>query len=96
MEAKNKKEQTAVQIAYKMVLHLGYSHARIMEVDNTLTFKTLRRIRQGKTGKITTDRYYLKVFVSIINKEYERRLEEEGICDKLLLVCIKNILIKVL
>jgi len=60
----------ALFIAYKAVMELGYSHQHLVNTYDTVNYNTLRRISNGKGGKSNTDWFYLRLFVSIIYREY--------------------------
>lgn len=80
MEANNPNNQSslvaALNIAYKAVMALGYNHQRLVDGNLGVNYNTLRRIRDGKAGKPVTDKYFLQLFVSILEKEYQHRLSE--------------------
>ena len=60
--------------------------------DMSVNYPTLRNIRDGKEMKKATERFYLKLFFDLINKEYERRMASGGDGAVSLLVVMKNIL----
>ena len=73
--ADNKKlEKTALGIAYTAVMKLGYTHSRLVKLNEGVNFPTLRSIRDGKELKNGTERFYLKLFFDLINKEFELRM----------------------
>lgn len=74
MEAKTKKEPTALEIGYKVVTGIGYKHSQLVSMDCGVNYPTLRRIKSGGKVKKCTEEYYLRLFVNLINKEYERRV----------------------
>lgn len=78
MNKEAKKEKTAIGLAYKAVMELRYSHSELLKADCSVNYPTLRNIRDGKPMKRGTERYYLKLFVGLINKEYLRRMENGG------------------
>lgn len=78
MEVIKNEEHNALQIAYKGVCTLGLTHARLIAKDCTLTYKILRRIRDGRLGNRGTDEYYLQKFVRIIDEEYRLRIRNGG------------------
>ena len=81
MEANNNKPTgltSALIIAYRAVMALGYTHQRLVDGNLGVNYNTLRRIRDGKAGKPVTDRYFLQLFVSILNQEYNRRVANGG------------------
>lgn len=91
--ADNKKhEKTALGIAYEAVIKLGYTHSKLARLDSSINYPTLRNIRDGKEMKKTTERFYLKLFFDLINKEYERRMASGGDGAVSLLIVMKNIL----
>ena len=91
--ADNKKlEKTALGIAYTAVMKLGYTHSRLVKLNEGVNFPTLRNIRDGKKLKKVTERFYLKLFFDLINKEYELRMASGGDGAVSLLIVMKNIL----
>lgn len=91
--ADNKKhEKTALGIAYEAVIKLGYTHSKLARLDSSINYPTLRNIRDGKEMKKATERFYLKLFFDLINKEYERRMASGGDGAVSLLIVMKNIL----
>lgn len=91
--ADNKKhEKTALGIAYEAVIKLGYTHSKLARLDSSINYPTLRNIRDGKEMKKATERFYLKLFFDLINKEYERRMACGGDGAVSLLIVMKNIL----
>ena len=91
--ADNKKhEKTALGIAYEAVIKLGYTHSKLARLDSSINYPTLRNIRDGKEMKNATERFYLKLFFNLINKEYERRMANGGVGAGSLLIVMKNIL----
>ena len=91
--ADNKKhEKTALRIAYAAVVELGYTHRQLVKLNEGVNFPTLRSIRDGKKMKKATERFYLKLFFDLINKEYERRMACGGDGAVSLLIVMKNIL----
>lgn len=91
--ADNKKhEKTALGIAYEAVIKLGYTHSKLARLDSSINYPTLRNIRDGKKMKKATERFYLKLFFDLINKEYERRMACGGDGAVSLLIVMKNIL----
>ena len=79
-------------IAYTAVVRLGYTHSRLVKLDMSVNYPTLRNIRDGKEMKKATERFYLKLFFDLINKEYERRMASGGDGAVSLLIVMKNIL----
>ena len=91
--ADNKKlEKTALGIAYIAVMKLGYTHSRLVKLNEGVNFPTLRSIRDGKELKKATERFYLKLFFDLMNKEYELRMTSGGEGATSLLIVMKNIL----
>ena len=91
--ADNKKhEKPALGIAYAAVMKLGYTHSRLVELDEGVYYHTIRNIRDGKGLKKVTKRFYLKLFFDLMNKEYEQRRTSGGEGAGSLLVVMKNIL----
>ena len=91
--ADNKKhEKTALGIAYAAVRKLGYTHSRLVELNEGVNYHTIRNIRDGKRVKEVTERFYLKLFFDLINKEYEQRMASGGDGAVSLLIVMKNIL----
>ena len=90
---REKKHQlTALGIAYEAVIKLGYTHSKLARLDSSINYPTLRNIRDGKEMKKATERFYLKLFFDLINKEYERRMACGGDGAVSLLIVMKNIL----
>lgn len=91
--ADNKKhENTALGIAYTAVVELGYTHSKLVNLNEGVNFHTLRNIRDEKKVKKVTERFYLKLFFDLINKEYNRRITSGANGAVSLLVVMKNIL----
>ena len=91
--ADNKKhEKTALGIAYAAVVELGYTHSQLVKLNEGVNFPTLRSIRDGKELKKATERFYLKLFFDLINKEYNRRMNSGSAGAVSLLVVTKDIL----
>ena len=91
--ADNKKhEKTALGIAYEAVIKLGYTHSKLAWLDSSINYPTLRNIRDGKKMKKATERFYLKLFCDLMNREYERRMACGGDGAVSLLIVMKNIL----
>ena len=90
--AEAKHEKTALGIAYAAVVKLGYTHSRLVKLHEGVNFHTLRSIRDGKELKNGTERFYLKLFFDLINKEYELRMARDGDGAVSLLIVMKNIL----
>ena len=91
--ADNKKhEKTALGIAYAVVMKLGYTHSQLVKLNEGVNFPTLRSLRDGKELKKATERFYLKLFFDLINKEYEQRMTRGGDGAVSLLIVMKNIL----
>ena len=80
MGAKEKKEPSALEIAYKVVMGLGYTHSQLVKKFQKyrVNYPTLRRIREGKPVKQCTADFYLQKFVNLINKEYEQCMQMGG------------------
>ena len=68
----------ALSLAYKAVMALGFTHQKLVDGNFGVNYNTLRRIREGKAGKPVTDRYFLQLFMSILNKEYNHCLARGG------------------
>lgn len=90
--AEKKYQLTALDIAYEAVIKLGYTHSKLARLDSSINYPTLRNIRDGKVTKNVTERFYLKLFFDLINKEYERRMTCGGDGAVCLLIVMKNIL----
>ena len=80
MEAKEKKEPSALEIAYKVVMGLGYTHSQLVKKFQKyrVNYPTLRRIREGKPVKQYTADFYLQKFVSLIDEKYEQCMQMGG------------------
>lgn len=68
----------ALFLAYRAVKALGFSHQRLVNEHHEVNHNTLRRIRDGRAGKLVTDEFYLKLFMTLLNGEYHRRMENGG------------------
>lgn len=90
--AEKKHQLTALGIAYEAVIKLGYTHSKLVNLNEGVNFHTLRNIRDEKKVKKVTERFYLKLFFDLINKEYERRMACGGDGAVSLLIVMKNIL----
>ena len=62
----------ALTVAYNAVMALGFTHQRLVDEKHGVNYNTLRRIRDGKPGKLVTDRYFLQLFVSILEENYKK------------------------
>ena len=87
-----KHQLTALGIAYEAVIKLGYTHSQLVNLNEGVNFHTLRNIRDEKKVKKVTERFYLKLFFDLINKEYNRRITSGANGAVSLLVVMKNIL----
>ena len=87
-----KHQLTALGIAYEAVIKLGYTHSKLVNLNEGVNFHTLRNIRDEKKVKKVTERFYLKLFFDLINKEYNRRITSGANGAVSLLVVMKNIL----
>ena len=90
--AEKKHQLTALGIAYEAVIKLGYTHSKLVNLNEGVNFHTLRNIRDEKKVKKVTERFYLKLFFDLINKEYNRRITSGANGAVSLLVVMKNIL----
>lgn len=90
--AEKKHQLTALGIAYEAVIKLGYTHSKLVNLNEGVNFHTLRNIRDEKKMKKVTERFYLKLFFDLINKEYNRRITSGANGAVSLLVVMKNIL----
>lgn len=91
--ADNKKHgKTALGIAYAAVVELGYTHSQLVKLNEGVNYPTLRSIRAGKELKKATERFYLKLFFDLLDKEYEQRMTHGGKGAGSLLIVMKNIL----
>ena len=86
----------ALGMAYNAVMALGITHQQLVDEYLLVNFNTLRRIRAGKAGKPITDWSYLQLFVTILEKEYRRRIRRGGDGATDLLRTQKNILLAAL
>ena len=95
MEAKEKKEPSALEIAYKVVMGLGYTHSQLVKKFQKyrVNYPTLRRIRDGKPVKQYTAEYYQSLFVDLVNKKYEQCVRMGGEGDNDLLRKMRLILL---
>ena len=92
MADNHQNKQTALGNAYTAVVRLGYTHSRLVKLYMSVNYPTLRNIRDGKALKKATERFYLKLFFDLINREYEQRMASGGDGTKSLLVVMKDIL----
>ena len=90
--AERKHQLTALGIAYEAVIKLGYTHSKLVNLNEGVNFHTLRNIRDEKKVKKVTERFYLKLFFDLINQEYNRRITSGANGAASLLVVMKNIL----
>lgn len=90
--AEKKHQLTALGIAYEAVIKLGYTHSKLVNLNEGVNFHTLRNIRDEKKVKKVTERFYLKLFFDLINMEYNRRITSGANGAVSLLVVMKNIL----
>lgn len=90
--AEKKHQLTTLGIAYEAVIKLGYTHSKLVNLNEGVNFHTLRNIRDEKKVKKVTERFYLKLFFDLINKEYNRRITSGANGAVSLLVVMKNIL----
>ena len=90
--AEKKHQLTALGIAYEAVIKLGYTHSKLVNLNEGVNYPTLRSIRDGKELKKATERFYLKLFFDLMNKEYELRMTSGGEGATSLLIVMKNIL----
>lgn len=90
--AEKKHQLTALGIAYEAVIKFGYTHSKLVNLNEGVNFHTLRNIRDEKKVKKVTERFYLKLFFDLINKEYNRRITSGANGAVSLLVVMKNIL----
>ena len=90
--AEKNHQLTALGIAYEAVIKLGYTHSKLVNLNEGVNFHTLRNIRDEKKVKKVTERFYLKLFFDLINKEYNRRITSGANGAVSLLVVMKNIL----
>ena len=90
--AEKKHQLTALGIAYEAVIKLGYTHSKLVNLNEGVNFHTLRNIRDEKKVKKVTERFYLKLFFDLINKEYNRLITSGADGAVSLLVVMKNIL----
>ena len=90
--AEKKHQLTALGIAYEAVIKLGYTHSKLVNLNEGVNFHTLRNIRDEKKVKKVTEKFYLKLFFDLINKEYNQRITSGANGAVSLLVVMKNIL----
>lgn len=64
--AEKKHQLTALGIAYEAVIKLGYTHSKLARLDSSINYPTLRNIRDGKEMKKATERFYLKLFSTLL------------------------------
>lgn len=64
----------AVAIAYKAVISLGYTRQQLVDEHLGVNHNTLRRIHDGEARKPMTDRFYLQLFLKLLETEYQRRI----------------------
>ena len=83
----------AIGMAYSAVIALGITHQQLVKEYTSVSHNTLRRIRAGKVGKPVTDRFFLQLFVTILEKEYQRRIQRGGDGATDMLRTMKNVLL---
>ena len=89
----NVENKSALKIAYTAVKKLGYSQKRLIRENYGVNHNTLRRIQNGNPTKPVTDRFYLKLFVTLLKKEYERlSAEADTASTRALLMTLSRIL----
>lgn len=93
MKTYKKNPSTALALAYRYVTKLGYTHAMLMRANACVNYPTLRNIRDGKPLKNVTERFYLKLFVGLINDYYVKEIACGGKQATQLLIAMKNILL---
>ena len=82
----------ALTTAYKAVTALGYTHQQLVSEHIGVNFNTLRRIRKGRQGKESTDMFYLSLFVTILEENYQKRICNGGDGSREILLSMKSIL----
>lgn len=65
----------------------------LMRANACVNYPTLRNIRDGKPLKNVTERFYLKLFVGLINDYYVKEIACGGKQATQLLLGMKNILL---
>jgi len=70
MEAKSRLYEATFK-AYTAVMALGFTHQMLVSRFFGVNFNTLKRIMKGQSGRRETDRFYLKLFLSILNEKYD-------------------------
>lgn len=89
----NVENKSALKIAYDAILRHGYTHQRLVEKNRGVCYPTLRRIRDGIPVKPVTVRFYLRLFVTLLKKEYERlSAEADTAGTRALLMTLSRIL----
>ena len=66
-------KRAALKIAYDAIKELGYTHQGLVKKNLGVIYKTLRNIRDDKPMKDCTIDFYLKLFVSLLDKESQNR-----------------------
>ena len=65
-----------MKVAYDAIKELGYTHARLVKENLGVNDNTLRNVRDGKPMKNSTIDFYLKLFVSILDKKSQKCYKE--------------------
>lgn len=77
MEAKQLRHRSALALAYQAVTHMGHTHSSLMQQYAGMNYPTLARIRDGRSVKECTRRYYLKCLVAVLHHEYMRCITQQ-------------------
>lgn len=65
-----------MKIAYDVIKEHGYTHARLVRENLGVIDNTLRNVRDGKPMKNSTIDFYLRLFVSLLDKESQKCFKE--------------------
>ena len=66
-------KRAALKVAYDAIKELKYTHARLVKENlGEVNDNTLRNVRDGKPMKGCTINFYLRLFVSLLDKESQK------------------------
>lgn len=86
--------EAALFFAYDYVHKvLKIEHHDVVEHYQGTNYNTLHRIHKKAAGKATTNEFYLRIFIDIINKEYQQSLTSGNLNPTELLRVMKDILL---
>ena len=77
MENKQPKYRSALALAYQAATLMGHTHSSLMQQYAGMNYPTLARIRDQRTVKECTRRYYLRCLVDVLHHEYLRCIAQQ-------------------